>query len=85
MEGGGEEVRIALGRGLSGARKGPPPGCCPHIDAGAVDGTLDRAGAGRGEHWGIVDAGGARGVSPTLQCPGSVCVFGLRVLFPSVC
>lgn len=79
---------FALGRGLSGAWKGPPPGCCLHIDAGTVDGALDRAGAGRGEPWGRPGHSGcrgARGVSPTLQCPGSVCVFGLRVLFPSVC
>ena len=77
---------LDLGRGLSGAWRGPPPGCCPHTDAGAVDGALDLAGAGRGEPWGRPGhsgrcGGGVRGVSPTLQCPGSECVFGLRVFF----
>ena len=51
MEGGGEEVGFDMGRGLSGSWKETPPGCSPHTDAGAVDGVLDLAGAGRVEPW----------------------------------
>lgn len=65
--------------------KGPHLGAVPTLDAGAVDGALDLAGAGRGEPWGgqatVHAVVGERGVSPTLQCPGSECVFGLRVFF----
>ena len=77
-------MRIALGRGLSGARKGPPPGCCPHIDAEAVDGTLDRAGAGRGEHWGRPGHSGCQwgaGSEPhTAVSWISVCVWAAGVI-----